>query len=137
MPNSESRTPVGHILQVDRVEFVKRLGVIAQLDGVGRIPISLRYDGQDLILTYGCEVRIKAWGTWAGEARLSKAALKRFIKSYEEPHLMKAAGETQATVKRFVRDLGRAHAHLELVRQDDGTLLIDGHPIPCTWPTAE
>lgn len=137
MPDNESSVPVVHTLRVDRIDFVKRLGVIAQLDGVGRMPISLRYDGQDLILTYGCEVRIRAWGTWAGEARLSKAALKRFIKSYEEAHLMKAAGETQVTVKRFVRDLGRSLAEIELARQDVKSVLIDGHSIPCTWSTAE
>jgi hypothetical protein len=120
-------------LDVDRTEFVKRIGGIVETDGVGRMPVSLRYDGQELILTYGCVIRIKATGHWPEEAQLSKAALKRFIKNYEGPRHINAIGETRATVKRFVRGLGDLPTALQLMRQDDKTLLIDGHPIPCTW----
>lgn len=135
MPGDDAQTPVEHVLEVDRADFVARLGVVAKLDGVGRMPITLRFDGQELVLSYGCIVRMKATGVWPEEARFSKAALKQLIKNYRDPGLA-FSGHKRATVNRFVRGLGGSNTTLHLVRQDDKTLLIDGHPIPCSWSTA-
>lgn len=136
MSDSDSQLPVDQVLEVDRADFVIRLGVIAKSEGVGRMPIVFRYDGQDLVLTYGCTIRVKATGTWSEEAHLSKAALKQFIKNFKGPRQVTFSGRTRATVDRFVSGLGNPPTVLHLVRQGDKTLLINGHPIPCIWSRA-
>jgi hypothetical protein len=130
---TESDARAEQFLEVDRAEFVMRLGVIAKLDGVGKMPITLRFDGENLILTYGCVIRVKASGDWPEEARLSKAELKRFIKGYRGSRVIDSSGQATVNVKRFVRVLSNPLTALHLTRQDDTTLLIDGHPLTCTW----
>ena len=83
---------------------------------------------EELVLTYGCIVRMKASGVWPDDARFSKAELKRFIKRYQHPRSLNAAG--------FVRRLSNPQTDLLLARQDDATLLIDGHSLACTWTTS-
>ncbi len=119
-------------LHVARTEFAMRLGMIAKLKGLGREPVTLRFNGMELILTYVCVIRIPASGHWPAEARLSKAAVKRFIKDYVEPRLLRLAGEKRATVHRFVRGV-TARAHELVIERGGDQLIIDGTPLKCTW----
>lgn len=120
-----TRSATDQYLEVDRAEFVMRLSAVAGIDGVGRMPITLHFNGEELVLTYGCVIRIKASGNWPEDANFSKAELKRFIKRYQHPRSLNAAG--------FVRRLSNPKTDLLLARQDDATLLIDGHPLACNW----
>jgi hypothetical protein len=125
------------LLDVDRAEFVKRIACIVEMDGVGCMPVSIGYDGQELILTYGCVIRIAATGHWPEKALLSKAELKRFIKEHGPQNVNAFGKKTRRSLKRFFRVVGDLPSALQLARQDEKTLLIDGFPIQCTWSTAE
>ncbi len=128
--NNKTSEVVEPRLFVDRDEFVKRIAEIAKMDGVGRMPVAIKFDGKDLVLSYGCNIRMPAAGNWPDTAEFSKAALQRFIKEYCHTHLY---ATPHTSMKRFEAAFEGSKFQLELLRNGDGSLLIGGAALQCKW----